>query len=110
MDLVFVEGRRRGDGLREPSRNQSWAFFGYRVTRTNGRREFVAMIPHLIVPGGRQVKKGTEADFKFLQSRTSTIDALDLIAFAKTARDNELLHQADMVSWPVPLQQAPYAI
>jgi hypothetical protein len=110
MDLVFVEGRRRGDGLREPSRDQSWAFFGYQVTKTNGRREFVAMIPHLIVPGGRQVKKGIEGDFKFLQSQMITIDALDLIAFAKTARDNELLHHTDMVSWPVPLQQAPYAI
>jgi hypothetical protein len=108
--LVFVEGSRRGDGLREPSRDQSWAFFGYQVTKPNGRREFVAMIPHFIVPGGRQVKKGTEGDFKFLQSQTITIDALDLIAFAKTARDNELLHHADMVGWPVPLQQAPYAI
>jgi hypothetical protein len=110
MDLMFVEGHRRGDGVRRPGPDQDWIFFGYRVTRVDGRQEFVAMIPHFIVPRSKQVRKGIQAGFEYLRSQSTTTDALDLIALATVARDNELLHSADLISWPVPLQEAPYQV
>jgi len=41
MDLVFVEGHRSGDGISRPTADQNWVYFGYRVSRTNGRTEGV---------------------------------------------------------------------
>jgi len=110
MDLVFVEGHRQGDGVDRPGSDQNWVYFGSRVQRADGRKEFVALTPPFIVPAAKQVKKGIEAGFEYLRSQTETTDALDLIAFATAARDNELLHSADPVSWPVPLQEAPYQV
>jgi len=108
--LAFVEGRRGGDGVAAPTADQSWAFLGYRVTRTDGRQEFVAMIPRLIVPKGKEVEQGIRRSLEFLQPRTVALDALHLICFARVARDNGLLHSADPVSWPVPLGDAPQQI
>ncbi len=110
MELTLVEGRRGGDGIREPSPDQAWAFFGYRVTKPQGRPEFVAMVPPLILPGNKQVLKGIQGDFQFLRSKHATADALELIALARVARDNGLRHSPDLVSWPIPLQDGPYTI
>jgi hypothetical protein len=110
MELVLVEGRRDGDGIREPVPEQAWAFFGYRVTRANGQQEFVAMVPPLILPRKKQVLTGIRGDFQFLQSKHEATDALDLIAMAKIARDNALMHSPELSSWPVPLQEGPYPL
>lgn len=110
LDLVFLEGQRGGDGQTAPSKDQSWAFVGHRVTRTDRREEFVAMIPHLIVPKGKGVEEGMRRSLDFLRPRTVALDALQLVTFAKVARDNGLLHSADPVSWPVPLGDAPQQI
>jgi len=107
LDLVFVDGQRGGDGAHAPSPDQDWMFLGYRVRRLDGRQEFVAMIPHFVVPRNPQVRKGIEAGFRYLQSQVLGSDALELIAFADVARQNGLLHNADLVDWPVPLQDAP---
>jgi hypothetical protein len=39
-----------------------------------------------------------------------TAPGLMFIALAKVARDNGLRHSPDLVSWPVPLQDAPYPV
>ena len=62
------------------------------------------------MPRNKQVLKGIQGDFQFLRSQHATADALELIALAKVARDNGLRHSPDLVSWPVPLQEAPYPI
>jgi hypothetical protein len=107
LDLVFLEGRRGGDGQTAPPADQSWAFLGYRVTRTDRRQEFVAMIPHLIVPKGKGLEGIMRRVLESLRPHTVALDVLDLITLAKVARDNGLLHSADPVSWPVPLCDVP---
>jgi hypothetical protein len=110
LDLVFVEGQRGGDGQTAPPADQSWAFLGYRVTRTDRRQEFVALMPHLIVPKGKEVENGVRRSLQSIRPHTVALNALQLITFAKVARDNGLLHSADPVSWPVPLGDAPQQI
>jgi len=109
MDLLFIKGSRRHKHKDLPAENDAWFYLGYTVTKTNGRKEFVAMMPPFIVGVGDQ--KTIEDDFKIFKNQwADTVDALDLIASVKFAQDYGLLHEVDEVSKSVPLQKAPYPL
>jgi hypothetical protein len=110
MDIKLVEGDSSGDGIRKPTKDQIWAFFGYKVTKVNRRKEFVAMIPHFIFPNNPQNKRVIQDDFKVLKKLTKTTDALDLVALSKVAHDNGLLHEVDLVTPSAPLKKNIYQI
>jgi len=107
MDLIFVDGNPRGDGIHLPTNDQLWVFFGYRVTKTDRTTDFIAMIPRFVFPNRRNVKRGIQSDFQFFQSRMTPIDALDLIAFSRIARTNALLREVDQIRQSTPLPSAP---
>ncbi len=109
MNFNFVKGSSRRKGRDFPAENDGWCYLGYTVTKTNGRKEFVAMMPPFIV--GANDKETIESDFKITKNQwADAIDALDLIASVKFARDHGLLHEVDEVSKSVPLQEAPYPL
>jgi len=67
------------------------------------------MMPPFIV--GAVDKENIEYSFKITKNQwADTIDALDLIASVKFARDYGLLHEVDEVSKSIPLQKAPYPL
>ncbi len=109
MNFNFIKGSSRHKGKDLPAENDGWCYFGYTVTKTNGRKEFVAMMPPFIV--GANDKETIESEFKITKNQwADAIDALDLIASVKFARDHGLLHEVDEVSKSVPLQEAPYPL
>jgi hypothetical protein len=109
MDLLFIKGSSQHKDKDLPSENQGWFYLGYTVTKTNRRKEFVAMIPPFVVGAGDQ--ETIESDYKIIKNQwADTIDALDLIASVKIARDYGLLHEVDEVSKSLPLQKTPYPL
>jgi len=109
MDLLFIKGSSQQKDNDLPAENQGWFYLGYSVTKTNRRKEFVAMIPPFVVGAGDQ--KIIEDEFKIFKNQwADTVDAMDLIASVKFARDLGLLHEVDEVSKSVPLQKAPYSL
>jgi hypothetical protein len=105
-DLIIVEGSKRGDGVHLPGRDQDWMYLGYRVTKEDGRQEYVAMIPHFVVPSSKDNRKGIENSHKYLKSQTVAVDALDLVGLSRIAKENRLRHSADPVSWPAALDES----
>jgi hypothetical protein len=109
MDFIFIKGSSRHKGKDLPAENDGWCYLGYTVTKTNGKKEFVAMMPPFIV--GAVDKENIANSFKITKNQwADTIDALDLIAYVKFACDQGLLHEVDEVSKSVSLQKASYPI
>ncbi len=52
MDFIFITESSRHKNKDLPPENQGWFYLVYNITKINGRKECVAMIPTFIIGAG----------------------------------------------------------